>query len=693
MEFPDWETPENALEYNAVKLFMQSAQRANPSFELQADDLQYVARICRLTQGMPLAILLAAAWIEMLTPQEIAAEIAKSPDFLETDLRDVPERQRSIRAVFDYSWTLLTEREREVFQALSVFRGGFTRQAAQAVAGASLRELMRLLDRSLFHRMPSGRYGAHELLRQYAEDRLNRSPDGGEEVRDRHCARYTAALQHWWEDLKGPWQTDALAEMNLEIENVRAAWIWATKYAQIARLEQGLDGLCAFCAQRARYQEGKNVCQMAVEALTRVDPQTVETSDIKLRLLSKTLAWQSRFTTLVGRFEHAMEQSRESLAILDRPELAGYDTRRERAFALNQMGWMVFAGDREEAQHYCEQSLALYRELDDPWWTSNVLIDIAQATHDLGAFDEAKQLYEESLAIRRALDDQIGITEALAGLSLIAWVQGHLEESEELARESLDISQETGDPFTVARGLRGVGEALIRLGQFAKGRMSMEESHAAYVHLGSDYYSALTNMFLSEANAHQGRYDQARAAGEAALSFCQSANLEWDSGFALYTLGLTALGTGDFTEAQQLLEASSRAFREIDHRENLSWVLALLGYASRALGQPDQAHHYLVESLHLAVDIGAFLARVYALPAIALFLADQGQQERAIELYVLASRYGFVSNSHWFDQVAGQHIAAVAETLPPEVAAAAWDRGHARDLDTTIQELLAELEQ
>ncbi len=112
---------------------MQSARRARPGFELEADDVKYVARICRLVQGMPLGIRLAAAWVEMLAPEEIAAEIGQGLDFLETGLSDVPERQRSIRAVFDHSWDLLTEREREVFQQLSVFRGGFTRDAAQKI--------------------------------------------------------------------------------------------------------------------------------------------------------------------------------------------------------------------------------------------------------------------------------------------------------------------------------------------------------------------------------------------------------------------------------------------------------------------------------------------------------------------------------------------------------------------------------
>src|SRR5690606_8111449 len=126
--------------YSAVELFLQGARQVRPGFEMGDADLPHVAHICRLVEGMPLGLLLAAAWIEVLTPAEIAAEIQRSLDFLETGLRDVPERQRSIRAVFDHSWRLLDEREREVFAALSVFRRGFTREAAWEVCGAELRD-------------------------------------------------------------------------------------------------------------------------------------------------------------------------------------------------------------------------------------------------------------------------------------------------------------------------------------------------------------------------------------------------------------------------------------------------------------------------------------------------------------------------------------------------------------------------
>ncbi len=129
------------VEHDAVKLFLQSTRRVRDNFELMRHDLPHLARLCDLVQGMPLGILLSATWVELLTIEEIVAELRQSLDFLESELRDLPERQRSMRAIFAHSWQMLGEGERKIFMALSIFRGGFTREAGREVAGASLRDL------------------------------------------------------------------------------------------------------------------------------------------------------------------------------------------------------------------------------------------------------------------------------------------------------------------------------------------------------------------------------------------------------------------------------------------------------------------------------------------------------------------------------------------------------------------------
>ncbi|MCP4618500.1 MAG: SARP family transcriptional regulator, partial [Bradyrhizobium sp.] len=233
----------------------------------QAGDLKYVARICRLVGGMPLGILLAAAWVEMFSLQEIAAEIGQSLDFLETEMRDVPQRHRSVRAVFESSWSLLPAAERETFMKLSVLRGGFTRKAAGSAAGASLRTLIGLVNKSLLRRDPaSGRYEVHELLRQYAGEQLQAAGQAGA-VRDAHCVYYAGFMERRQADIQGRRETEAGREIETDFENVRAAWRWAVQGKDYAALDQAAISLYMFLDMRDRYYEGEELFRPAREAL------------------------------------------------------------------------------------------------------------------------------------------------------------------------------------------------------------------------------------------------------------------------------------------------------------------------------------------------------------------------------------------------------------------------------------------
>jgi predicted ATPase len=248
-----WQQPADAEGYSALQLFAQTAHRADPNFRLTAANLLDVARICYLVDGLPLGIELAAGWLALLSPAEIAEEIARSLDFLETEQRDVPERQRSLRSVFDYTWDLLSEAERGIFARLSIFSGGFSREAAQAVAGAGLRDLMGLVTKSLLWRGENGRYQIHELLRQYARERLDADPDLVALTRDRFIAYFTDFLEKQGEQLKGAGQEAAIALLEADEENCRLAWLWAAQRGDFARVLAGLEGLILFYVSRSIY--------------------------------------------------------------------------------------------------------------------------------------------------------------------------------------------------------------------------------------------------------------------------------------------------------------------------------------------------------------------------------------------------------------------------------------------------------
>ncbi len=226
---------------SAVRLFVQTANRMQADFALSPENIPSVVRICQLVAGMPLAIELAAAWVRARSCREIAQELEQSLESLTTTMHDVPARHRSMRAVFDHSWRLLSDAEQGVLRRLSVFRGGMQADAAARVAGATPLLLAALVDKSLLHHNGAGRYELHELVRQYAGEQLEQAGEA-ERTRDTHAADFLALAQAAEPGLDGPARAIWLGRLEQEHNNLRAALAWSQA---AGRAELGLQLVCA----------------------------------------------------------------------------------------------------------------------------------------------------------------------------------------------------------------------------------------------------------------------------------------------------------------------------------------------------------------------------------------------------------------------------------------------------------------
>ena len=676
-----------ALHYEAVRLFLDSARRVQPHLNPTESDLAEIARICRQAQGIPLALLLASAWIEVLSPAEIAAEIEQDIDFLATDWQDVLQRQRSMRAVFDRSWRLLTGREREICQGLSVFRGGLTREAAGAVTGASLRDLKRLVERTRLHSTPEGRYEVHELLRQYAAEKLGGTPASDTAVRDRHSAHFAAALEGWAADLKTDRQTATLSEMEIEIGNARAAWDWAVEWGQLSLMEQALEGLCLFYDMPVRFEEGEDACRRAAEQLEG------QTSEAELKLQAPILAWQSHFQRLQGRAGEAGELLEKSLTLLARSELTGIDTRRERAFVLLERARVTAITDRKLAQGLYEGSLSLYQESQDRWWTANLLFELGMLSHNTSAYPKARQWYKESLALYQALGSPRGTADALVWSGFNHVRLGKIEEAQSLVRQGVTIREAIGDRAGIAFGFFRLGVVFFWQGKLAESHEMLDKCAPIYQNLGLRYELAYATIFLGAVSGFLGRYEETRILVKTGLNMCQEMGYRRESAFGLFTLAALALAEERYAKAQWALQQSVTIYRELGQQDEMGWAIVLLGYATRGMGQPHLAIEYLHEAVQKGIEFQTFFLALLTLSGVSLLLVDQGKAERAVELYALASHYPMVSNSRWFEDIAGRHIATAAALLLPEIVEAARERGFARDLQATVAELLDELGQ
>jgi tetratricopeptide (TPR) repeat protein len=502
-------------------------------------------------------------------------------------------------------------------------------------------------------------------------------------MHDRHSAYYAAALERWASDLKGPRQQVALSEMEADRDNIRAAWQWAVEHRQVERLAHSLGGLALFYWLLGRYGEG----EAALRAVTRIMVNSAigllvpSSDDLRLRIIA--MVERSNFCRKLGRKDQVARLHQQALTLLESPEMEGLDTRSERARLLQSMGHFVLMSDYERGRQLQEQALVLFRELDEQWWMADVLHDLGRAALFTSSVAEARKRFEESLNLFQSLGISLGIAQSLAGLSMVAVDEGHLAEAEHYACQALSCLREHCAPADWGYGLDVLGNALEAAGDFERAISSQEECLAIQLEVGQRHYSAYPRAALSRVNLHLGRYAEARTHAEIGLDIARDTGLRFAEGDTHFVLV--------HADAHAHLSASASVYSQIGEQHSLSRTHALLACAARGSGPPGSVSEHLVECLRQAVASQSFLSFLWALPAVGLYLLDEGQTERALELYALASRHPFVSKSRWFEDVAGREISAIAATLPPNARAAVEERGRAQGLEATAAELLTEL--
>jgi predicted ATPase/DNA-binding CsgD family transcriptional regulator len=440
MSLPGQEGAEDLLNYDAITLFVQSAGKVRPGYDPAPEELEQIVDICQIVQGMPLAIELAAAWLHMLNVDEIVEELEKGIDILAAEVRDAPERHRSIRAVFNHSWSMLDQTEREILLLLSVFRGGFTREAAQRVGGASLQQLAGLVNKSfLSHDPESGRLVIHELLRQYAGERLEGKPEASVLAQEAHAAYYAEFMQQRWKRLKGYGQMQALAEIEADIENVRAAWRYYLDQRNTAQMWMFIYSLWYIYWIRWWNHAGMELFAEAARVLDGEDDEEA------LALRALAMAYQGYFMAWLDLSEQGYELGKESVEILQQlnyPEalVFAYDTLGVNAYLLNRYTEEIEAANK---------MLEIATELDDKWLTAFTLFAMGLGALFQEDYAEARRLAESNLNLNEEIGDVIGSTMSLIILGHVALARGELEmgkiaEAENYLLKGLLITKEIG---------------------------------------------------------------------------------------------------------------------------------------------------------------------------------------------------------------------------------------------------------
>lgn len=482
----------------AIQLFFEHARRVRHDYVPSASDGSAVAEICQLVGGLPLGLELAASWIRILSPQEISQELSTNFHISPIAPQDFPERHHSLAAVFHQSWQLLTKVERQTLQRLAVFRGGFSREAAEAVAGASLALLVSLVDKSLLRRLPNAQYELHQLIRQFALEQLQQSSAELQDAYRLHSTYYRSLLQRTVNPQTTEPNNASLVLLIQNIGNLRAAWNYAVSHADQETILAIARGLVLIYDQQAWLHDGVLLFERARASLQTAGIHTGAA-------LGVVTGYQGYFEFFIrpGRAESLIEQGIGLLA--DAGEVA------ERAFLLVQLGNVAHAQARFELS-YQRQMMAY--ELAE---TSGDKLTYMAASSGLAILDiyagklaQAEQRLRTCILERSHTTNTRWIASALNWLSAALRYQGQYEQAERYAREGMQIS-------SAAHHIPGIARAFYELGMLACEHAELDlaeyllhESCAAFQSIGRPWMYGRSRAALISLQLQQEQRGDAR---------------------------------------------------------------------------------------------------------------------------------------------------------------------------------------
>ena len=501
------------------ELFCRSARRVQTRFSITDQNRPDVLRICSLVQGNPLAIEIASTWTRVLSCREIAIEMDRNIDFIKTTMSDVPKRHRTMRAVFEYSWHMLTPQEQRYFCRLAVFQAGFDHWAARTIAGTNLQTIASFLDKSIIRQISENRYEMHDLIRRFAEQRFGPSSRQIDMIRTRHVYHYLNLVRDSESALKGPDPASALNRISIDIENVRNACRWAVQLGLHQLLRQAAIALFIYHDIRNLYEDGSRIFDSLSNMMPRPDLSGGGSEDPDCK------AVRGLFLVFTGWFRRyfeparAHELCREGIAELELEyakrewafSVALYmfmgekswteDTRKMlkkaltvfedakddwgRAMALEALSYCLHIDSPAVARDFIEQSLQIRRKIGDRWGTSMALFMAGLLSEQQKDYEASKSSYLESLEAHRYLNiDMGGIVNCQEGLARIAAITGRLEEADHWYEEACRVCSTTGNTLGTADILMHASDVAARLGRKEDAIRKLKQSMVVFERLG-----------------------------------------------------------------------------------------------------------------------------------------------------------------------------------------------------------------
>ncbi|MCI0577372.1 MAG: tetratricopeptide repeat protein [Chloroflexi bacterium] len=646
----------------AVELFQRSARRMVPNFQLRPGDGATVLELSRLVDGMPLALEIAAAWVRVMEPAAILRETKKSLDFLASPLQDMPERHQSVRAVLAQTWQLLATHLQGVLARMALFPAGFTLEAALAILpDVTMLDIATLLDKSLLHRLPQGRYEMHELLRQFA---LGQPQPQRYSFQERYSHYYLSLMGQQAETLRGRHPQSAITITQAELEHIRQAWQWAVEQQQVDLLRAAMSGLARFYHLAGLFQEAQQRLLATIQAV-----QSWPVAPGATLLLCELHAGASDFLGQSGQYEAAI---RHAQAARQLAESAAAADLLAQTYTL-EGEWRRHLSQFDEAKKALAQALHFYTAPAPTGEVAHVLNEIgfvhlkqSQYTAALTVFARARQIYE-------AVGDQTEISTTLGNIGYVYQLKAEYPQALDHLRQALAIAETIGYKQGIVKHTLGLGTVYLDQGDIAAARKAYEKTLQMAQGLG--YVRGIINSLIQMGSTYvskgqlqeagqwfQKARTQAEAAGlrdlialaigkqatilalhgenqaaiahyEQAIQLCRELNDQAELARNLSHLGNIYLRLGDPEQACQHFEAGLAVAQTTGAQQIVANTMLALGNAYKRLGQYDRALAYYQQLLTLSQTLGLQPSIANSIGSIGLVHFEQGNYEAARQAY------------------------------------------------------------
>ncbi len=582
---------------DAARFVLQCIRRLRPDLTPTAEDREAIRRLCQITEGMPLALELASAWVSTQSLAAIAEAVQHDLDMLTSSLRDVAPRHRSLRAAIDRSWEMLPADSQQGFRRLAVFRGGFTPDAAQQIGGASAQTLAGLVLKSMLRQDQSGRYEFHEMLRQFAEEKLEGDPGEWQRMTSLHSQYYGRFLQAREERIRGSDMAGTLREIRKELDNIRSAWRWSLAEGDWDTVSHCLICLSRFYEITSLLHEGENAFSQAVQAM-RADLRAETTQTVQL--FARLLVEQARFTRALAHHDAALDIVMEAVAALER--------------------------------------------YPEPGITAAAQLQWAEILERQGDYASAGEHYQRSLALAEQSRSPALKASSLIGLGIIAGEGADVAGASAHFREALQVSQSIGDRHGENTALHNLAIAAIYQNDTAGAQRYFEDEVALVRELGSRRWEVMALLALNMLADHRGDTARLEQYSRQALQICEEIGDRREIGTALDGLGLAALSQGRFGDANQAFAQAQRSHAEAGNRQSEHVSRMYSALVQRALGEFAAAKSQMEEALAVLRELKTYRDECVLLSHLSvtqhLLGEDEAAHQSARQAVVLADKFG-----------------------------------------------------